>query len=386
MSMLPYHPLDHRYPFYHLITSRRFALAVLMSIMIVLGLVNLSSAAVAISQNLLAKQLLHLGVSCLIAGVLGCLPMKHVKDYAYIYGGLTLVLLCLVLLLGDSSGGSRRWLAVGGLRLQPSELAKITVALIGARFLSDRQLIPQHTLTSLTPLLSIIMIFFGLVFKQPDLGTSAIILWIICSQLICVPIARRSMIISGLIATSSFLYAWFFVLKDYQKQRVHALLFPELDPIGSSYNSIQSLIAVGSGGTWGKGFLGSTQSHLRFLPSHHTDFVFSVFAEEHGFVITLALLILIFSFLSLCLAIARHARSSFNSLLAVGITASLFLDFSINIAMVLGVFPVVGVPMPFFSYGGSAALKVMLGCVLLMKIDAASQQSLHAPVRAKVSP
>lgn len=370
---MPYHPLDHRYPLYHLITSRSFALAVLMSIMIVLGLINLSSASVAISPNLLAKQLFHLGISALIAGALGCLPMKHVKDYAYVYGALTLVLLCLVLISGDSSGGSQRWLAVGSLRLQPSELAKITAALIGARFLSDRQLTPEHTLTSLSPLLSIMMIFFGLVFKQPDLGTSAIILWIICSQLTCVPVARRSLLISGFIAASGLLYSWFFVLKEYQKQRIHALLFPELDPIGSSYNSIQSLIAVGSGGTWGKGFLGSTQSHLRFLPSHHTDFVFSVFAEEHGFVLTLALLIIIFSFLSLCLAIARHARGTFNSLLAVGITTSLFLDFSINIAMVLGLFPVVGVPMPFFSYGGSAALKVMLGCVLLMKIDAASR-------------
>ena len=375
--MTQFHSLAPRLTLQSIITSRSFAFVTISGGLILIGMINLSSAAVAISQQLVFNQLIHLTIGGCVGGLLWFIPLKHLKDYAYLYGGLSLILLGIVLSLGESSGGSQRWIALSGLRFQPSEFAKLTAALIGARFLSDRKLIAAHTLTSLSPLLTITLIFFVLVFKQPDLGTAAIILGVVLSQLFCIPMARRSVIISQIIGVCGILWSWFFLLKDYQKQRIQALLFPDLDPIGSSYNSLQSLIAVGSGGTWGKGFLNSTQSHLQFLPSHHTDFVFSVFAEEHGFVKTLGLIILIFIFLSLCLEIARQARGTFNTLLAVGITASLFLDFSINIAMVIGVFPVVGVPMPFFSYGGSAALKTIIGCSLLLKIESASPPHHH---------
>ena len=324
-------------------------------------------------DGLVIKQLSHLAIACTAAGIWWWIPLHQIKNYAYVFGLINIMMLVLVLIIGDSSGGSQRWLSFGGLRFQPSEIAKITVPLVAARFLSDHKLITSHTLRSLTPLITIIMMFFVCVFKQPDLGTSGILIAIIISQLFCVQIKKNTVMITTIIGTIGAIWGWFFLLKDYQKLRIQSLIFPNLDPVGSSYNSIQSLIAVGSGGVWGKGFGGSTQSHHHFLPSHHTDFVFSVFAEEHGFLKTLVLLLIIMLFLTVCFEIARQAKDTFSALTAVGISAALLLDFAINIAMVIGLFPVVGVPMPFFSYGGSAGLKTIIACAILMKIDTSKQ-------------
>ena len=349
--------------------SRGFALVVTGFLLWLIGMINLSSATLSISPSLVWQQLAHWGIAFGISLTLVLIPLSHLRDYAYSYVTLTLLTLALVLLIGDSSGGSQRWLGFGSLRFQPSEIAKLTAALLGARFLSDRKDITTHTLSSLAPLFTGTFLLFFLIFKQPDLGTSGIILLIVASQLICIRMEKKSLLVGQVVCLAALLSSWFFVLKDYQKQRIESLIFPDVDPIGSSYNALQSLIAVGSGGSWGKGFLGSTQSHFQFLPSRHTDFVFSVFAEEHGFWQTLALLMIIGLFLLVCLEIAKHAKGVFATFLALGITAALFLDFAINIAMVIGLFPVVGVPIPFFSYGGSSALKTMLACGLLIKID-----------------
>ncbi|UCE51128.1 MAG: rod shape-determining protein RodA [Desulfobacterales bacterium] len=284
-----------------------------------------------------------------------------------IYTICILLLIC-VLVFGKYVGGSKRWLILGPISIQPSELVKIAVIAVLARYYSKDAYTRGFTLRELIRPFILTMIPILLIVKQPDLGTAMLIVLIAGTMTVFVKIERRSFI--SLIVSSSIIIPmiWFF-LKEYQKQRILVFLDPDRDPLGAGYHIIQSKIAIGSGMIGGKGFLKGTQNALSFLPEEHTDFIFSVLAEEWGFIgsIVLILLFLVLIFWGLNVAIA--CREPFGTILAVGITAMIFWQVFINIGMAMGLMPVVGVPLPFISYGGSSALTIAIGIGLLLNVS-----------------
>lgn len=279
------------------------------------------------------------------------------------------VLLVAVLFMGKIGGGSRRWLAVGPLTIQPSEVAKIGLIIFLARFYSRNATKRGFTLRELIRPAMIISVPFMLIFLQPDLGTALLLLLIAASMTFFVGIEKRSFIFLSCAGGVTGVLAWFFFLKPYQKERILTFLNPDRDPLSAGYHIIQSKIAIGSGMLTGKGFLKGTQNTLSFLPEQHTDFIISVLAEEWGFAGTCTLLIVYAAFLIWGLNIAHKSKDSFGTILTVGVTAMIFWEMFINIGMVMGLMPVVGVPLPFISYGGSSALTTFIVVGILMSVS-----------------
>ncbi|NVM20754.1 MAG: rod shape-determining protein RodA [Desulfobacterales bacterium] len=294
---------------------------------------------------------------------------KWLNRWAFSVYAFSLVLLVAVSFLGKEVSGSQRWLVLGMFSFQPSELVKITLIIMLAQYFSGRASEKGWTLHDLWKPLVWTLIPFALIAKQPDLGTGLIVLLIAASITIFVKIEFRSLMFltgSGVFVSSA---AWFFFLKGYQKQRILAFINPETDPLGAGYHIIQSKIAVGSGLFLGKGFLKGTQNALSFLPEQHTDFIFSVLAEEWGFFGS-ALVVVLYLFLVIWgLSIAMRSKEPFGTILAVGVTCMIFWQVIINIGMALGLLPVVGVPLPLISYGGSSLVSTMIGLGLLMNIS-----------------
>lgn len=338
--------------------------------LLIFGCINLYSAG--LNTNYWQTHIFHL-IPAIIAFV-SCsflIPLPHLNSSAYfLYAGL-LTLHVLEFFFGYEAGGSQRWLSVAGLRFQPSEFTKLILIVTTARFLAANRCPAPYRLQDLWPLLAMISVLFLLIFLQPDLGTAGICLVIVCTQLLFVKIDKKSILIAMLSALLAVVTAWKFLLRDYQKLRVLNLLYPELDPHGSGYNSLQSIIAVGSGQLSGKGFLQGSQSQLQFLPARHTDFALAVFAEEHGFISTILVLVLFATFAWIGTLIAAKSRDMFSGLLAIGLTTKIFVEFSINVAMILGIFPVVGSPLPFFSFGGSSLVANSIASGLLIAVDRA---------------
>jgi rod shape determining protein RodA len=281
---------------------------------------------------------------------------------------LCIALLIAVLFFGKYVGGSRRWLIIGPLSFQPSELVKIAVILSLAHYYSKDAKTRGFTLRELIRPLMIIMLPVLLIGMQPDLGTAGLVVLIAGSITVFVKIERRSFIY--LIASGAVLVPliWFF-LKEYQKKRILVFLDPDRDPLGAGYHIIQSKIAIGSGLLSGQGFLKGTQNALSFLPEEHTDFIFSVLAEEWGFLGSATLVLLFFILIIWGLTVAHGCREPFGTIVAVGVTAMIFWQVFINIGMSMGLFPVVGVPLPFVSYGGSSVLTTAIGIGLLLNVS-----------------
>lgn len=343
-------------------------LTALVLSLLAIGGINLFSASG--GGPLFYTQLRHIPIGVAVFFVCGWLVKpRHLNTYAYVILGGTVLALIAVLVNGQIGGGSRRWLELGVIRAQPSELAKITVAIVTARFFSTFGLGVTYQLSNLWPLAILIAAVAGLVFPQPDLGTATFLCMIVAAQLCFVNIRWQSIAIMGAVASAAVPLVWHFLLMDYQKYRVLSFFNPALDPQGKGYNSLQSLVAVGSGGLSGKGFMNGTQTQLKFLPMSHSDFIFSVFAEEHGFLGGVALFLMFAAIGYIALEIAREARNAFSSLLAIGLGAFIFLEFTINIAMVLRMMPVKGLPLPFMSYGGSHLLTACAVVGLLIAID-----------------
>jgi rod shape determining protein RodA len=277
-------------------------------------------------------------------------------------------MLIAVLFFGKYVGGSRRWLIIGPLSFQPSELVKIAVILSLAHYYSKDAKTRGFTLRELIRPLMIIMLPVLLIGMQPDLGTAGLVVLIAGSITVFVKIERRSFIY--LIASGAVLVPliWFF-LKEYQKKRILVFLDPDRDPLGAGYHIIQSKIAIGSGLLSGQGFLKGTQNALSFLPEEHTDFIFSVLAEEWGFLGSATLVLLFFILIIWGLTVAHGCREPFGTIVAVGVTAMIFWQVFINIGMSMGLFPVVGVPLPFVSYGGSSVLTTAIGIGLLLNVS-----------------
>lgn len=278
---------------------------------------------------------------------------RHLSTLALPLYILTIVLLVLVLTVADPILGARRWLNLGFFNFQPSELAKISILLMGAKLLSKG----SHPLgwLELAGTVMVGLTLTGLIVLQPDLGSGLNILLLLGG--ITLFRGVRAGILKFCLAAIPVLMpmGWFF-LHDYQKQRILTFLNPGEDPLGSGYHIIQSQIAIGSGRLWGKGFLSGTQSQLRFLPEKHTDFAVAVLGEEWGFIGTIALLSLFCLFLYHIYLTARDAKDRFGSFLAAGVFFYFFWQILINMGMVVGLMPVVGIPLPFISYGGSASI------------------------------
>ena len=351
---------------------------IVMSILITMGMTNLYSAAM--GTSLFGSQLKNLVLAIIAFYVCGWLiPPRHYNTYAYWIYGTVCFLLLLVDIIGGISMGAQRWLKVGPIVFQPSELAKISVAMVVAKFFHHSRLQRPYTLNDLAIPGAIIGVAFILIFTQPDFGTAGVCALIAACQLGFIRIDRKSILIVAAAGSVLAIIGWFFILHDYQKLRVLNLINPDMDRSGTGYNALQSFIAIGSGQFLGKGFLNGTQTQLQFLPARHTDFIFAVFAEEHGFLGATILFALFVTLVYMGLAIARQGKDIFSSLLAIGMTAIIFVSFMINTSMVLGLFPVVGVPLPFFSYGGTAMIMFCASLGILVGIERDSLDLFRKP-------
>ena len=336
----------------------------LLLVLLAAGLMILYSAA---DQNmsLIVRQLVRVGTAFLVLILLANIHPDRLRDLAYWAYGVGLLLLILVLMVGDEGKGAQRWLNLGIIRFQPSELMKLAVPLLVAAYIAERPLPPSFLRIAVC--LAMIFIPSLLISKQPDLGTA---LLIVISGLLVIFLSGVSwkFIISFLISVASALPILWYVMHDYQKQRVLTFLNPESDPLGAGYHIIQSKIAIGSGGLSGRGWLEGTQSNLAFLPERSTDFIFSVIGEEFGLIGVGMLLFLYLAVASRGLYIASQAQSSFARLLAGSISLTFLVGVIVNVGMVTGLLPVVGVPLPLISYGGTSMVTLLASFGILMSI------------------
>ncbi|MEP7222408.1 MAG: rod shape-determining protein RodA [Novosphingobium sp.] len=315
--------------------------------------------------NHFLRYLVFLGMALTLSFV----PRDYFKAAAYPLYGVIMVLLVLVELIGGIGGGSQRWLNLGFMTLQPSELMKPVIVLAMARYYDD--LPPSMTVNwrALIPAAALLVLPAGLVIIQPDLGTATAICFGAVVVIFLAGVPMSWFIAAGLAGAIAAPLAFFTLLHDYQRQRVFVFLDPQSDPLGTGYHILQSSIAIGSGGFFGKGFMNGSQSHLDYLPEAHTDFVFATMAEEWGMVGGLFVLGVFAILLRWGMNAARRAPDRFSQLLAAGMTATVFFYVAINLMMVMGLAPVVGIPLPFVSHGGSSMMTNMLCIGTIMAIE-----------------
>ncbi|MBK7543913.1 MAG: rod shape-determining protein RodA [Candidatus Competibacteraceae bacterium] len=330
-----------------------------------LGLVVLYSAGQR-NLDLVYGQAMRLGLGFAIMLALAQLRPSYIRFWSpwiYLVGVL---LLLAVMVAGDVSKGARRWLDLGVLRFQPSEIMKLAVPMMMAWFFAEKPLPPRWLPLLIGALITAVP--FILIAKQPDLGTALVVG---CAGAVALFLAGLSwVLIVGLLALLGAVIPlfWTFVMHDYQRQRVLTFLDPESDPLGTGYHIIQSKIAIGSGGIYGKGWLNGTQSHLDFLPEGSTDFIFAAFSEEFGLVGGCLLLALYFFIIARCLYMATRASDAYGRLLCGSLTLIFFVYAFVNSGMVSGLLPVVGLPLPLFSYGGTSLVTIMASFGMLMSV------------------
>ncbi len=353
-----------------LITHFDWAFACTVMAMVAVGILTIySSNALATSafrQSLYLRQITWVGIG-LVGLLLACtISYRNLARFAYVLFGLTFLTLVVVLVIGKTGLGAQRWIRLGPITVQPSEFAKLALILFLARYFDDHR-DQLHDPRSLVLPAALTGAFMLLVLKQPDLGTALLLGFIALGLFLLVGLRLRYLL--PFLGGGALLapVVWTF-LKDYQKRRILVFLDPDVDPLGASYHIAQSKIAVGSGGFLGKGWLGATQSQLNFLPLNHTDFIFAVLAEQWGFLGCLVMLVLFFYVVTRGLQIARDCTDLFASLLAAGISLMIGIQAIVNIAMVLGMLPVVGIPLPLVSYGGSSLVVTLASIGLLLNI------------------
>jgi rod shape determining protein RodA len=337
------------------------------------GITNLYSIAHATSGDLYLKQSLWLGMGLTLLGVETFISYEEYKKWTYFIFGLVVALLIGVLVAGIEINGSRRWLDFGVFLMQPSELLKIGTILVTARYFDKTDHIDSYQLRHLVYPLGIIGIGVSLVLLQPDLGTSLVILAIFGSMVLFESIDLRSILIVALSGIVILPAAWNFGLHDYQKQRVTSFLNFSGDRLGQSWQTRQALIAIGSGRISGKGFLEGTQVQKGFVPEYENDFIIANWAEEHGFIGTAAVLFLYAGLILWSLLVSAKAPDRFGRHIGIGFAAFIFWHVTVNIGMVTGLLPVVGLTLPMMSYGGSSFLTVMIGAGLVHSVSAESQ-------------
>jgi len=335
-----------------------------------IGILNLYSAGSNLSaggEPLYIKQMTWVLLGLVMMVIAFSVDYHIIIRHAYLIYVISVLLLLLVFFYGNITHGSQRWLALYGFSFQPSELMKLAIIIVLVRYFDDN-MEKGYRFGNLVVLLTVVGIPFFMIARQPDLGTAMFLMVLFLSMAVFAGVGRKFLIyftLGGMILAP---LCWFF-MKDYQRERILTFLSPERDPLGAGYHIIQSIIAIGSGGIWGKGFLKGTQTQLRFLPEQQTDFVFSVFAEEWGFGGVFVLMFIFFVLIMWGLKITRYSRDLPGALTAFGVTMFVFWGIFINVGMAIGIFPVVGIPLPFFSYGGSSMIALMIGAGLLMNVS-----------------
>lgn len=359
--------------------------------------------------NYFLLQIIWVGMGVTVAAIVFFLPNKWIYQSAYWFYGFSILALLLVLFFGKTGLGATRWLKLGFLRFQPSELAKFASLLALARFLSNKY-VDVNRIRDFAIAMLIVFLPFVLVLRQPDLGTSLVFLVMILPVLYWAGLKPGNLfliVMPVVVLLSSFNFYTFLAamliltlflfwkrrnillkvlafvgnvsigivtpiiwqhLKPYQQQRIKIFWKPEADPLGAGYQIIQSKVAIGSGGLFGKGFLHGSQTQLRFLPEQHTDFIFAVIGEEFGFVGVMIGILLFAVFLMRCVKIASLTKNPFNSIVGIGVSTIVGFQMAVNIGMTVGLLPVTGLPLPFISYGGSAMLINLLMVGVLLNI------------------
>jgi rod shape determining protein RodA len=333
-------------------------------LLISIGLFILYSAS-SKDLGLLSQQLIRILIAFGIMFVLAQVPPRKYKTWAPWIFTISLILLLVVLIIGAIGKGAQRWLSLGLISFQPSEIMKLAMPMMLAWYLSDKRFPPTLRIVTLCGVILIIPVIITAV--QPDLGTALIIAFGGIFVLLLAGIGWKLIGSIITLGTLSLPIIWHF-MHNYQRARVLTFFNPERDPLGRGYHIIQSKIAIGSGGLFGKGWLNGTQSHLHFLPEHATDFIFGVCGEEFGLIGCIALLAILLYIVGRGLYISNQAQDTFTRLLAGSLILTFFISFFINIGMVTGILPVVGLPLPLISYGGSSIVTLMAGFGIIMSI------------------
>ena len=331
------------------------------------GYAALYSAAGGSAQPFAAGQLMRFAAGLVMMLCIALVDIRLIAKLSWAVYGVSIGLLVMVLRFGHVGKGAQRWLDIAGIQMQPSELAKIGLIMVLAHWFHKASWERVGNPLFLLPPALMIAVPVALILKEPNLGTAVITGAVGAAVVLAAGMRWWQMVLVVLPLPFAGQYALSH-LHDYQRARITTFLHPESDPLGAGYNIIQSKIALGSGGLWGKGFLHGTQGHLDFLPEKQTDFIFTMIAEEFGLVGSLAVLGLLMMIVGGAMAIALRCRHQYGRLLALGIATNFFMYVFVNIAMVMGVIPVGGVPLPLVSYGGSAMLTVMFGFGLLLSV------------------
>lgn len=346
-----------------------WAYLALITLVAAVGFAMLYSAAGGSFEPYASRQIVRFGIGLVLLLTLALVDLRYIMMMAYPVYLATVVLLGAVEVFGHVGMGAQRWIDLGFLQLQPSELMKIAILLAMARYFHGLSPDRFGDIRFLIVPGLMIAVPVALVLRQPDLGTATMLAVTAVAVWFVAGVSIKLFWAGGAALAVAAPALWTFYLRDYQKDRILTFLNPESDPLGAGYHIMQSKIALGSGGLSGRGFLQGTQSHLSFLPESQTDFVFTMLAEEFGLVGGLGLLGLYTLIIMVSLVIAWQARSPFARLLGAGLTMNFFLYVMINVAMVTGLMPVVGVPLPLVSYGGTAMLTLMIGFGLLMNVQ-----------------
>lgn len=366
-AMLPIGNKQRKISIREKLLQLNWSLVLLVTLVASIGFAVLYSAAHGNAEPWMDAQIKRFGLGIVGMLVLALIDLRIYMRFAYFFYTVAFVLLVYVEFLGEIGMGAQRWINLGFMQLQPSEMMKIALVLSLARYFHgvDWEAVGKPWILIPPTLLAVAPA--GLVMKQPDLGTAATLMIVGGAMFFAAGVRwwKFAIIIAAGVVGAYF--AWNSgLLHDYQKARILTFLDPESDVRGAGYHIIQSKIALGSGGVWGKGFLQGTQSHLDFLPERHTDFIFTMFAEEWGLVGGIILLMLYSALVLYGVVIALRCRSQFGKMMVFGLSFNLFTYFFINTAMVMGLIPVVGVPLPLISYGGTAMMTVLAGFGLMM--------------------
>tara|TARA_Y100001970_G_scaffold242577_1_gene307134 strand:- start:14046 stop:15137 length:1092 start_codon:yes stop_codon:yes gene_type:complete len=350
------------------IQNLNFFLIFLLILIAFIGAAGLYSAADGSYYPWALKHLYRFFALLILAIIISITDIKFIYKYSYTFFFITLILLISVSIIGEYGKGATRWIRIFGFNIQPSELIKVAIILSLAKFYHALKFSELKNLLNLFFPFLIIFVPFILVLIQPDLGTSISILFLSVFILFIVGIRLWKFILGIILSVVSIPFI-LNLLKPYQKNRIISFLNPESDSLGQGYQLIQSKIALGSGGASGKGFLKGTQSYLEYLPEKQTDFIFTLIGEEFGFIGTIFIILLFFIIISICFYISIKSSHNFGRIIALGTASNLFVYVIMNISMVTGLMPVVGIPLPLISYGGSAMLSIMISVGLVLNAE-----------------
>ncbi len=339
----------------------------LLTIVAAFGMAMLYSAANGNMEPWASAQMARFALGIGILVILAMIDIRHWLRWAYVFYALSLLLLAAVEVMGYVGMGAQRWISLGFFNVQPSEVMKIALVVTLARYFHGSDSEDTGRIAHLFVPVILILLPTALVMRQPDLGTAVMLMMVGSILMLLAGVRLWIFALAGVVVLAVIPVGWHF-MHEYQRLRVITFLNPESDPLGAGYHIIQSKIALGSGGLFGKGFMLGSQSHLSFLPEKQTDFIFTMLAEEFGMVGGLGLLALYTLIVCYGFAMSLRARSQFARLVGVGVTSTFFLYVFINIAMVMGLIPVVGVPLPLISYGGTAMLTLLFGFGILMSV------------------